>query len=65
MTGKGTIEDLEVKDDNSIHYHKVPACEEWRVGLLKEMIDIKNEEIDVPGIEMDQLDQIINYVCTT
>ena len=65
LTGKGTVEDLEVKDANSLHYHKVPACEEWRLNLLKELIDIKNEEIDVPGIDMYQLDQIINYVCTT
>jgi hypothetical protein len=65
MAGKGTIMDLKVGDAESIQYFKVPDCEAWRINLVKELVDIKHEEIEVPGMMKAELDQILNNICTT
>ena len=46
--------------NNHIEYHKVPECDTWRINFLKELIEIKHDEIEVPGMMKEELDQIIN-----
>ena len=57
---KKTVYDLTVNDANHLEYHKVPECDTWRINFLKELIEIKHDEIEVPGMMKEELDQIIN-----
>ena len=60
LAGIQTVYDFKVHDANHIEYNKVPECDTWRINFLKELIEIKHDEIEVPGMMKEELDQIIN-----
>ena len=65
LTGKNTVLDLEVGDAEFIDYHKVPDCEAWRINFVKELVEVQHGDMEVPGMAKAELDQILNYICTT
>ena len=44
-------------------YFPPPPGEEWRIPLVKELLDIKDEQLEVPGISTEDIDQIIEEIC--
>ena len=65
MADKSRIDDLEVEDAVSLKYFEIPDHETWRANLLKEIVNMKNDVNEVNGIAMEELDQIMNYICTS
>ena len=47
---------------STLEYFPVPVGEEWRVQILKELI---NHEVEVPGFSSEELREITEYVCTS
>ena len=43
----------------------VPEREEYRVEFIKELIEVKNNEIEVAGFDNQQLDDILSYLCVS
>ena len=58
------LEDLRA-DTCSVQYQKVPDGEAWRVGFVKEMLEIKLGELEVAGFENEELQEILEVVCTS
>ena len=63
MAGKESIDDLHEADE-AMEYHKIPEREAWRVDVLKELVDTKQDKLEVDGIPDAELEQILNFVCT-
>ena len=49
----------------TIKYHEVSEEQAWRVGVAKELTDVKFGEMYVEGFSRKELNLILNYVCTT
>ena len=64
MAGKQQIEDLHGADTEIIEYHTVPESQSWRTNFLKELVEVRQGELEVPGMAKQDLDQILNYICT-
>ena len=64
MAGKQQIEDLHGADTEIIEYHKVPESQSWRTNFLKELVEVQQGELEVLGMAKQDLDQILNYICT-
>ena len=64
LAGKQSVLDLTVHYARIIEYHKVSEVDTWQVNFLKEMLEIQQNEIEVPGMLKEELDQIFNYICT-
>ena len=63
LAGKSTLgEVLDSKGD--IEYHKMTEEELWRPNLLKEIIDVLNDEKTVAMIDNDELEDILKFLCT-
>ena len=60
-TGKRLIGEVRHED---MSYHDIPPDEAWRVDLLKELLEVKHEDLHVPGWDQAELDQILNHLCT-
>ena len=58
---RSSIDDIKNVD---IQYHMVPESEAWRVDFVKEIVDMKHGELEVPGMLLTELDYILNYLCT-
>ena len=49
--------------DVKLKYNDIPKQEEYRVNVIKEIVDIRNGQLDLEGFDMEELDQILQYVC--
>ena len=63
LAGKSTLgEVLDSKVD--VEYNKITEEEFWRPNLLKEIIDVLNDEKTVAMIDNDELEDILKFLCT-
>ena len=51
--------------DYTAKYRDIPTEEEYRVGVVKEIVDIKNQQLEVKGFVEDELDCILHHVCVS
>ena len=65
LCGKNTVDELRVEDIDTMEYHNIKQSEAWRIGLLKEIVAIKEDEAEVPGMTDEEITDIMNYICTT
>ena len=50
LAEKTSIEELRPNIED-FHYHKIPEAENWRIAILKEIVNAKENEYTVPGFE--------------
>ena len=62
LAGTKTVGDLKNID---VEYHKVSKENEWRIDLLKELVEVRQGELIVPGMDKDEVDKILEFICTT
>ena len=65
LTEKVKISDLTPEDADSIKYREVPEKELWRIGFLKELIELKDGDLQVNGFSYEEFDDFVKFVCTT
>ena len=46
-------------------YTCVPENEEYRIEFIKELIDVKNNEMEVVGFDNEELEDILTYLCVS
>ena len=47
-------------------FQEIPLEEEWRIPFLNELISAKkNNKNIINGVDQAELDDIINFICTT
>ena len=46
----------------SMKYFNVPDTEQWRVGVLSELL---SETLEIPGFASQEIEDIKSYICTS
>ena len=59
-----SVQDLRPSDAN-IKYRDIPAMEEYRVEFIREIVDIKNSQLEVQGFSTEELDDILQHLCVS
>jgi hypothetical protein len=63
LTNKSTVDDLQVCQVDSFIYHQIGDT--WRVGLVKELIDLKHGDLMLPeGWTAEEFVIILDFACT-
>jgi len=61
--------DLNIIDKRSVKncmiFQEIPLEKEWRIPFLNELISAKNNKIVINGVDQAEIDDIINFKCTT
>ena len=65
LAGKTTVGDLSAVDANMIQYCKLDKVDEWKVTLANEIVAAKAKTLEIPGFDAEELDVILEYVCTS
>ena len=66
MLESGTFDIRKLKPkDAEANYFDVPEREEYRVEFIKELIEVKNNEMEVAGFDNHELDDILSYLCVS
>ena len=56
--------DIDQHDPLSLDYHQVSNSDQWRIGLLMELIEAKHGNLRIE-LENQEIDLIITDICTT
>ena len=46
-------------------FEAVPTGEEWRIGMINELIEIRDGVIDITGLATNELEEMLVFLCTT
>ena len=65
LTKKMCINDVVKQDIDNIEYMTIPDDEKWRVSLIKNVIEALNLPVDTLGPSINELRDILNFVCTS
>ena len=65
LVGKSRVVDVCKGDGDCIPYFELTKDEAWKVNVIEEIIDIKNNSIEVEYFNNDELDMILNLLCTS
>ena len=66
MTGLARVEDLTTESVADIEHNHILEKDMWRVNIIKEIIDMKQGDLDMPdGWTNGELEEILNYTCTS
>ena len=49
---------------NSVRYRTIPDSEEWRVNMCKELLNVRENDVTVPGFSSDELEELLGYLCS-
>ena len=63
IVGKNTIDDLNPTDACLIEYRPMKDEDEAKVGLLKELIEVKHGDYTIAEFDKSEIDDIIRSIC--
>ena len=52
-------------NDVKVKYRNLPENEKYRVGFIKELIDVKNNQLEVIGFDDEELEAILQHLCVS
>ena len=65
LVGKSFVSEVTKADADRVEYFPIGDNEKWKVGSIQEIINIKNGLMEVPGFELEELDEVLDYLCTS
>ena len=63
LTEKNRIGDLKAGNVD-FEYHTINEADEWKIDFVKELIDVKNDNLNVAGMDFDEIEEISCNSCT-
>ena len=48
-----------------VKYRNLPENEKYRVGFINELIDMKNNQLEVIGFDEEELEAIFQHLCVS
>ena len=63
LCNKNTISSLNSSDLITLKYFPVPIEEEWRIGLIQELIDTRLSHTDISGFTSEEISDLLNIAC--
>ena len=65
LVGKSSVADVRKEDVEKIGYFELDSDQLWKVGSIREIIKVKQGLMEVPGFGSDELETILNFLCTS
>ena len=64
LLGKHTINDVRPGDIDNYEYAPTSTEDEWKVVMVKELIDVRADSASIEGFSKDELDEILEHLCS-
>ena len=58
-----SVVDMNCDDVDKLVYSDLPMTEEWRVNIIRELMQTRRDDVEVPGFSKDDISDILNSVC--
>ena len=63
QTEKLSVAQLCKDDTKKIVYHQTSEEDKWKEGFLRELVQVKDNHLEVEGFEPGELDDILEHIC--
>ena len=63
LTEKDTIEEIDKHDIKKLKYHEVTLDNAWKIGVVKEISEIRNNQLSLTDFSMEELSDILEHLC--
>ena len=64
LAGKNKTEEL-MTGKVDPEYHQVENDEKWRINVVQELIDVRLGELSIHGVELKEVDELLEHICTS
>ena len=64
QTNSETVSEMLMKKSD-FQYFLLDSSENWKINMLKEIIDVKHDEVSVAKIDDAELEDILVFLCTS
>ena len=64
LMGKTSIDDVKLSDVDSLTYFKLDEQDVWKISTIREIIETKAGQMEIPGFKSEELETILNHLCT-
>ena len=64
VLGKRNVNEISKVDINNQIYNSIPSGHEWKVSLAKEILQIKNDNLETENLNATELDEILHHILT-
>ena len=64
LTRKSRIDDMMQSDFDELTYNKIPEGEEWKIAAAAELIQLKNNVLDVDMLSRKEINEILEEIVT-
>ena len=65
LTNKSTIDELSMADIDKLKYCDLEEENKWKIEMVKEIVDVKSSKLELEGFTTDELNEILEHLCTT
>ena len=65
LVGKSSVDDVKKVDVEKIEYFPVKETDCWKVDAIREIIEVKNKVLDVEDFLLEELEAILDHLCTS
>ena len=62
--GLNRVSDIRIGNCD-FEYKKLSGEGKWRFDFVRELVELRHEDLDVPGIKAEDQEHILEYLCTT
>ena len=63
LLGKYSIEGISIKDLDFFEFFPVLPVDEWKVGIVRELIEVRENNLDLENFTAQELEEILEYLC--
>ena len=65
LTDKNNIDDVCRDDILKIKYNKIDSKDNWKVDFIGEITDVKFDQLKVENFSKEELEEILDFLCTS
>ena len=65
LTDKNNIEEICIDDIRKMVFEEIDDREKWKIDFINEITDVKFNQLDVEEFSREELDEILNFLCTS
>ena len=65
LMNKENVDQIDKSDYKHLEYHEIDDEEKWKVAFIREVTNVKFNRFEVEGFEQDELDEILDFLCTS
>ena len=64
-TDKMDVEKIDVGDVKCIEYHQLVESEHWKVNMIRELTDVRFENVQIENLSDDEVNTTLEFLCTS